>query len=264
MHRSGNFFIPVIEFNSSVDDTLGSSQTPGRRLNRSLVELLRRFDGISPELSEQRDQDNPSSLESEDNEPDSTSIRAVQTSGSTTPLVRISTPDDQAQAYETNAPEVQHTNFYNWLMSTVILDDLSYRQPFINSSHNANQLTEEDLFHHALDLYHNADRLRPQELVNLPFLPRTMHTGETLMDIPFLDPLLVVLWHIHINDVHWMLNVLPWRVVDRPIRTGRSILAVSSIISTWITHQIIFNRMLIRILCSSGLSALTTSTTFWK
>ncbi|CAH2089023.1 unnamed protein product [Euphydryas editha] len=220
MHRPGNYFIPVIEFTSSVDDTLERSQPPRRRLNRSLVELLRRFDGNSPGLSEPRDQDNSSLRESEDKETDSTFIAAVQASRSTTPLVRISTPADQAQANETDAPVVQHTNFYNWLMNTVILD-LSYRQPFINSAQDANQLKQDDLFLHALDLYHNADQLSPQELVNLPFLPRTMRTGDTLLDIPFLDPLLVVLRRIHINDVHWMLNVLPWRVVDRPIRTFR-------------------------------------------
>ncbi|KAG8039462.1 hypothetical protein G9C98_008105 [Cotesia typhae] len=225
MHKSGNFFIPVIELSSLVDDTLRSSQSPRRRSNRNFVGLLPCFDGNSSELFESRDQDNPNSLESENNEPDSMSTTAVQASGSTTPLTRVFTPNDQAQAYGTNAPEVQHTNFYNWLISTVILDDLSYRQPFIDSSQDANQLTEKDLFQHALDLYHNTDRLKPQELVDLPFLPRTMGTGETLMDIPFLDPLLVVLRCIHINDVHWMLNVLPWRVVDRPIRTGRSLLA---------------------------------------
>ncbi|CAH2088167.1 unnamed protein product [Euphydryas editha] len=202
MHRPGNNFIPVIEFTSSVDDTLES-----------------------PELFGPRDQDNSSLLESEDNETDSTFTAALQASRSTTPLVRISTPADQAQANETDASVVQHTNFYNWLINTVILDDLSYRQPFINSAQDANQLTQEDLFLHALDLYHNADQLSPQELVNLPFLPRTMRTGDTLLDIPFFDPLLVVLRRIHIDDVHWMLNVLPWRVVDRPIRTGRSILA---------------------------------------
>ncbi|XP_044591529.1 uncharacterized protein LOC123269758 [Cotesia glomerata] len=225
MNRPGNFFIPVIELTSSVDDTPGSSQPPIRRLNRSLIELLRRFDGNSPGESEPRDQDNSSLLELENNEVDSTSTTTVQASRSTTPPVRISTPADQAQTNETNAPVVQHTNFYNWMITTVILDDLSYRQPFINSAQDANQLTQEDLYLQALDLYLNADRLRPQELVNLPFLPRPMRTGDTLLDIPFLDPLLVVLWRIHIDDVHWMLNVLPWRVVDRPIRTGCSILA---------------------------------------
>ncbi|CAD6243726.1 GSCOCT00013120001.2-RA-CDS [Cotesia congregata] len=225
MHRPGNYFIPVIEFTSLVDDNLDSLQPPRRRLNRSLVELLRRFDGNSPGVSEPRDQDNSSLLKSEDNVPNLTSTTAVQASRSTTPLVRISTPVDQAQADETDAPVVQHTIFYNWLINAVIFDDLSFRQPFINCTQDANQLTKQDLFLHALDLYHNANQLRPQELVNLPFLPRTMRTGETLLDIPFLDPLLVVLWCIHIDDVHWMLNVLPWRVVDRPIRTGRSILA---------------------------------------
>lgn len=91
-------------------------------------------------------------------------------------------------------------------------------------------MTERDLFLHAVNHYQNADQLKPQELVNLPFLPRNMRTGETMLDIPFYDPLLVVIWYIHIDDIHWMLNVLPWRVMDRPIRTGRSILDVSMII----------------------------------
>nr|ACE75451.1 conserved hypothetical protein [Glyptapanteles indiensis] len=232
IHKPGDYFIPIINLTSSDYGTSGSSQLPRRRLNRYLTELFPRFDKSSPEISEPVDQDNPSSLESEDAERDSTSTAALPPSTSTTPLIRRSPSADHAQANEAQAPEVYHTNFYNWLLTTVILDDLSFREPFINSAWEASQSTEQDLFLHAVNLYRNADQLKPQELVNLPFLPRTMRTGDTMSDIPFLDPLLVVIWYIHIDDVHWMLNVLPWRVVDRPIRTGRSILGVSMNITT--------------------------------
>nr|QZB49034.1 BV-like protein [Cotesia vestalis bracovirus] len=233
MHRQSNNFIPVIDEANSPYDSSGSLQAPERRLNRSVVELLLHLDETRLERSEPENQDIPSSLELEDNEPHSTSSSDFQVSRSTAPLVRICTFSDRVQAQVVNFPELQglddqRNSFHNWLISTVILDDLSYREPFIDSARDANQLTEEDLFYRALGLYENADLMRPQELVDLPFLPCAMRTGDTLLDIPFLDPLLIVVWCLHLEEVHWMLNVLPWRVVDRHIRTGRSILA-------WIT-----------------------------
>ncbi len=232
IHRPGDFFTSIINLTKSNYGTPGSSPLLRRRLSIHFTELSPRFDESSPEISESVDQDNPSSLESEVTERDLSSATALPPSTSTTPLMRLSQSADHAQTNEAQAPEVYHTNFYNWLITTVVLDDLSFREPFINSAWEASQLTEQDLFLHAVNLYQNADKLKPQELVNLPFLPRTMRTGETMMDIPFLDPLLVVIWYIHIDDVHWMLNVLPWRVVDRPIRAGRSILDVSMNITT--------------------------------
>lgn len=237
MYRQSNNDIPVINVASSSYDSSESLQIPERRLNRSVVELLVNLNETRLQGSEPGDQDHLSSLELEDNESNSTSTSASQVPRSTTPLVRISTFIDNVQAQVVHFPELQglddqRSSFHNWLISTVILDDLSYRELFIDPAQDANQLTEEDLFYRALDLYENADLMRPQQLVDLPFLPCTMRTGDTLLDIPFLDPLLIVVWCLHLEDVHWMLNVLPWRVIDRPIRTGRSILAVSIIIST--------------------------------
>ncbi|GBP04055.1 hypothetical protein EVAR_101548_1 [Eumeta japonica] len=61
------------------------------------------------------------------------------------------------------APENHHTNFYRFLMMTVILDDLSFRESFINP--NANQLTEEGLLIHGVRLYYNAHRRTETEKV---------------------------------------------------------------------------------------------------
>ncbi|CAD6243728.1 GSCOCT00014193001.2-RA-CDS [Cotesia congregata] len=230
MNRQSNNFIPVIDIASSSYDFFRSSQLPEERLNRSVVELLLHLDETRLEGSEPGHQDNSSSLESEDNEPDSNFTTALQASWSTAAPIRFFSFADQVEAAIVHSPvvqgpEVQPNNFHNWLISTVILDDLSYREPFMNSARDANQLTDQDLFLRGLSLYENADLMGPRELVDLPFLPCAMRTGDTLLDIPFVDPLLIVIWCLHIEDVHWMLNVLPWRVVDRPIRTGRSILA---------------------------------------
>ncbi|XP_057322136.1 uncharacterized protein LOC130665670 [Microplitis mediator] len=130
-----------------------------------------------------------------------------------TSVLRIITETSQ----ESNISE-----FHSWLLSTVILDDLSTRESLGNS--NTNQLTSRELVVQAIQLYENVERLSPRELVNLPFIPSPMRSDTQLMEIPFLDPLLIVLWSVHVNEIPWMLNILPWRILDRPTRAGRSIL----------------------------------------
>ncbi|XP_061717379.1 uncharacterized protein LOC133525136 [Cydia pomonella] len=204
--RSEMYQSNVIELMSSEYEA-GTSQPKRRRLKRRLVELLP--SSRSTPVTSQTDNQVTEEIDSE-------STRDVAPSRVVSPAL------NQVQANGNEAPE-RYTNFYRFLMTTVILDDLSFREPFISAA-DANQLTEEDLILHGVRLYLNAHQLSPQELVNLPFIPREMVTGETMKDFPFLDPFLVVLWDFDIDDVHWMLNILPWRVVDRHIRTGRSIL----------------------------------------
>lgn len=201
-------YISVIGLTSSEYEA-GTSRKR-RKLKGNLVELLpkRSRSAPVPQIEE---------------EGDTESTRALAPSRAVTPTP---TPtSSQPEGNETEATENRHTNYYRYLMDTVILDDLSFRKPFTDS--DVNGLTEDDLILHGVRLYHNAHLLRPQELKDLPFIPRPMVTGDTMSDCPFLDPLLVVLWDIGIEDMQWMLNTLPWRAVDRPIRTGRSLLEVS-------------------------------------
>ncbi|KAG6558502.1 orph-G2 [Microplitis demolitor] len=114
------------------------------------------------------------------------------------------------------------TEFHCWLLSTAILNDLSSRS-FLGNSDVA-QMTSQELLCQAIDLYEDVEQLSPRELLNLPFIPSPMRSNSQLMEIPFLDPLLVVLWSIHLDEIPWMLNILPWRILDRPTRAGRSIL----------------------------------------
>lgn len=211
-HKSNQ--ILVIDLMSSDYEGSESSRPTKRILKRNLLELL---------PSRSRSARGSQIEEESDSESNRTLVPSRDTTSTST------SNEDQANA--TAASENRHTNFYRFLMTTVIFDDLSFREPFINP--DAKGLKEEDLLLNGVRLYLDADQLRPQEWKDLPFIPRPMVTGNTIMDFPFLDPLLIVLWDFYLEDIQWMLNTLPWRVVDRPIRTGRSILAVS----TWITNQ---------------------------